>query len=321
MLSRRQQMINEAMPHRKIFEEFCASMPYKSIATKKTYFGVLERYIRYLEEKRIEKPTEATITAYKVYLKDDRKCHGASLQLNNIVLRKFYKWTDRMEYYPNLAIDLQAETIEPTFKRHDLTVDEANKLLDYVAEQSKKGIIGLRDYTIIYLILNIGLRTIEVSRSDIQDIKSIGGCNYLFVQGKGHTDKDTPIKLVNGVYDAIQDYLKARKAPDNGPIFINHGNHKPKERIQPKVISLMVKNYLVANGFNDKALTAHSLRHTCATIALANGASLEEVQHLLRHKSINTTMIYVHTVNERNNRSPDFVNAKLHKKSYRFERK
>ena len=180
----RQQMINEALPHREIFNEFCASVDFKTEQTKKTYISILSRYINYLEEKRIEKPRESAVMGYKDYLRKQRHNSGATLQLTNIVLRKFYRWTERLEYYPNLAVDLISENVTPTFKRQALTIDEANLLLDYAAEESTKGIVELRNYTFIYLILNIGLRTIEVSRADIEDIKKEGEFTYLYVQGK-----------------------------------------------------------------------------------------------------------------------------------------
>ena len=309
----RQQMINEALSHREIFNEFCASVDFKTEQTKKTYISILSRYINYLEEKRIEKPRESAVMTYKDYLRKERHNSGATLQLTNIVLRKFYRWTERLEYYPNLAVDLISENVTPTFKRQALTIDEANLLLDYAAEESTKGIVELRNYTFIYLILNIGLRTIEVSRADIEDIKKEGEFTYLYVQGKGHTDKDDPIRLDSNVQAVLEEYISKRKVKE-GPLFINHGHRKAKERITSKTVSICIKKCLKAVGLDSRDITAHSLRHTCATIAISKGASYEEVKQLLRHKNINTTMIYNHTVNKMNNRSQSLVGEVLHTK-------
>lgn len=97
-------------------------------------------------------------------------------------------------------------------------------------------------------------------------------------------------------------------------MFINHGHNKPKERIEPKFISRIVKHYLKEIHINRREITAHSLRHTCATLALARGATMEEVRQLLRHKSIETTQIYLHMTNKTNNRSQSLVNEVLHTK-------
>ena len=76
-------------------------------------------------------------------------------------------------------------------------------------------------------------------------------------------------------------------------------------------ISRIVKNALKAAGLESDRLTAHSLRHTAATLALKNGASLDEVQQLLGHKNINITMVYLHTLERVNNTSSDRITAAI----------
>ena len=77
------------------------------------------------------------------------------------------------------------------------------------------------------------------------------------------------------------------------------------------VISLIIKKRLKAAGYDSDRLTAHSLRHTAATLNLLNGASLEETQQLLRHTSINTTMIYVHALERAENNSEARIAAAI----------
>ena len=312
MILNRKQAIEEAPPHREIYEEFIGATDFRSERTMTTYKGCLGRYIRFLEAMNIDKPKESSVSKFKKSLRD-KGCHGATIQLYVVVLKKFYKWTERMGYYPNISLDLQNEKIDPTFKRQALTLEEANKLLDCVAAESTKGIQQLRDYTLIYVILNLGLRTVEASRADFEDIRQEGEFFYLYVQGKGHVEKDESIRLPESVLQVINDYRSARKV-EKGPMFINHGHNKPKERIEPKFISRIVKHYLKEIHINRREITAHSLRHTCATLALARGATMEEVRQLLRHKSIETTQIYLHMTNKTNNRSQSLVNEVLHTK-------
>lgn len=306
-------MINEARPHRDLYEEFVSSIDCPSSKTLISYKGNLGRYIRFLEEKGIVKPRASAPVSFKKCLRD-KGCHGATIQLYVILIKRFYKWCERMEYYPNIAIDLKTEKVDVKFKRLALTIDEANKLLDFAEEKAKENIVSLRNYTIIYLILNIGLRTIECSRADIEDIKQEGQYFYLYVQGKGRTDKDESIRLEPSVLETVQEYIKARKT-DSGPLFVNHGHRKNQDRMEAKTIGNMVKTYLKAVGINAIEYTAHSLRHTCATIAIQRGANMEEVKQLLRHKSVDTTSIYTHMINKMNNTSQTKVNEVLHRKA------
>lgn len=298
MIMDRKRAIDESPPQSELIKEYINSLD-KSENTVSTYRGNLDRYIRYLIEKRIAKPKESDLVLFKRYLKN-KGCHGATVQLYVVTLRGFYKWAERMGYYPDISISLTNEHIEPTFKRQSLTAEEANRLLRKCKSRSKKGITFLRDYAIISLIVTTGLRTIEVSRADVEDIVSMNGFTYLYVQGKGHDDKDDPIKLPDDVLSIINEYLMKRDS-DEKPLFLNHCSRSTKTRIKPKTISEIVKNALRLIGLDDKRHTAHSLRHTCATIALLNGASIQEVQMTLRHKSINTTTIYTHNLNRETN--------------------
>jgi site-specific recombinase XerD len=142
---------------------------------------------------------------------------------------------------------------------------------------------------------------------------TLKGTNYLYVQGKGHDDKDDAIKVPDSVWELIHEYLEKRDS-DSEALFINHGSHNCHGRISPKNVSLSVKNLLRLIGLDDKRYTAHSLRHTCATIALQNGATFQEVQMVLRHKSINTTTIYTHNLSRESNNVELIVEKAIDKK-------
>lgn len=310
MIMDRRRAIDESPPQNELIEEYVNSLD-KSENTVSTYRGNLSRYARYLKGKGIAKPKESDLVLFKRHLKD-KGCHGVTVQLYVVTLRGFYKWAERMGYYPDISISLTNEHIEPTFKRQSLTAEEANKLLKKCKSRAKRGITFLRDYAIISLIVTTGLRTVEVSRADVEDIVSINGITYLYVQGKGHDDKDDPIKLPDYVLETINEYLSKRDS-DAKPLFLNHGKRSDKTRIKPKTISELVKNSLRLIGLDDKRYTAHSLRHTCATIALLNGASIQEVQMTLRHKSINTTTIYTHNLSRETNDVENIVAKAIRK--------
>jgi integrase/recombinase XerC len=163
---------------------------------------------------------------------------------------------------------------------------------------------GKRDYAMIALLLTTGLRTIEIIRADIADLRTVGDDTVLFVQGKGRDDKSEYVKIAPKVETAIRKYLMTRTdtAPD-APLFTSESNHNQDGRLTTRTIRRLVKDALLNVGLNSDRLTAHSLRHTAATIALLKGAELAEVQQMLRHQNINTTMIYSHALSRAQNNS------------------
>lgn len=300
-----QRSINE------LVEEFVSTMDHKG-NTRLSYVGNIRRFAKYLEDKNITHPTEADLIKYKNnYL--SKKVRSATIQKYVIVVRKFFRWCSRHGYYSDISQVLTGEKIKPTFKRESLTLEQVKKLLHKAKIRAKKSVKNYRDYAIVYLILVTGLRTIEVARADVDDIGQINGVDVLYIQGKGHSDKDDFVKLPKQAKELIDTYLKIRNS-DSDALFVNHGNHVENERIDTKTISLSIKTLLRMVGIDDKKFTAHSLRHTCATLALKNGASIQEVQMLLRHKSLNTTTIYAHNLDRISSDTEYLVDEVISKK-------
>ena len=157
---------------------------------------------------------------------------------------------------------------------------------------------GKRDFAIINLLIRTGLRTIEVIRANIEDIRQESGEAVLWIQGKGRDDKDEFVLLTEGTFKPIRDYLSSRSITDNKePLFASLSDRNKGNRLTTRSISRIVKNKLKEIGLNNDRLTAHSLRHTAITLALKGGATIQEAQALGRHANINTTLIYSHNIN------------------------
>ena len=153
-------------------------------------------------------------------------------------------------------------------------------------------------------MVTTGLRTIEIARANFEDMRTVADFTALYIQGKGHTEKTEYVKLTGPVENAIRAYLKARgSVKSNEPLFCSTSNRDKGERLTTRSISRIVKTHLVEAGLNSERLTAHSLRHTAATLNLLNGGSVEETQQLLRHTNINTTLIYSHALERAKNNS------------------
>lgn len=162
---------------------------------------------------------------------------------------------------------------------------------------TQHGIKEKRDYAIIALLLTTGLRTIEIERSNITDINALEGQPLLYVMGKGRDDKDSFVKLSPQVYCLLQDYLIERSDTFE-PLFINHTTQNLGDRIRTQTVRMVVKELMRQIGIDNPKYTAHSLRHTAATLSLLQGANIEEAQQLLRHKEPETTQIYIHRIDK-----------------------
>jgi integrase/recombinase XerC len=153
-------------------------------------------------------------------------------------------------------------------------------------------------------MLSTGLRTIEICRANICDIRQNEGNFYLYVQGKGRFDKSESVLIAPKVYKLIQTYLKVRgKVLKNSPLFVSTSRRNKNSRLDTQTIRKMIKSNLRAIGADSPTLSAHSLRHTAATVMIQHGEKLYNVQMVLRHKNLATTMIYNNAINRFNNRA------------------
>jgi integrase/recombinase XerC len=147
-----------------------------------------------------------------------------------------------------------------------------------------------------------GLRTIEVSRANIGDLRTLGDNSVLYVQGKGREEKTDYIKLSAPAEQAIRAYLKARGEKDEkAPLFSSTSNNNKGARLTTRSVSGIVKTRLQQAGYDSEKLTAHSLRHTAVTLSLLAGKDITEVQQFARHANIATTMIYNHALDKAKN--------------------
>jgi len=311
MYKSREELMANSKPQKELVESFALSFE-PAYNTKISYVGTLRRYANYLEKNHIEKPIESDLAKYKDYLQR-KGVQGASIQKYVIIFRKFYRWCERHDYYPDISTDLVGAKVDQQFVRQPFSIDEVRMILSRAKRRAKKSIINLRTYAIVNLIVKTGLRTIEVSRANVDDITVLNGTNYLYIQGKGKESKNDRVKLPDSVLKVINEYLEKRNS-DSKALFVNHGKRNANERIQAKEVSQDIKDLFRLVGFNDKHYTAHSLRHTCATIALQNGATFQEVQMVLRHKSISTTTIYAHNIQRESNNVEFVVDKVIDKK-------
>lgn len=261
--------------------------------TIRTYRGSLKQWFLYLRQNQIGHPDSETVRQYRQELQNSGK-KPTTVKNYIIAVKRFFEWTEEAGFYPNIAKYIKSGHLSKNFKKDYLTSSQAKKILDEIDRSTLK---GKRDYAMLVTMLTMGLRTIEVTRANIEDIRTKGNTTVLYIQGKGHDEKDDLIRMPQHVESAIRDYLSVRQTKDlSEPLFISTSNHNANGRMTTRSIRRIVKQAFIAAGFDSPRLTAHSTRHTAATLSLLNGATLQQTQELLRHRNIGTTEIYAHNI-------------------------
>lgn len=266
--------------------------------TVQTYTRALRQFFKFLYENNITQPQRTDVLAFRDNLKDKGR-KPTTIKSYIVAVRLFFQWTNQEGLYPNIAEKIKGAKLDQAHKKDYLTVDQIKDVLNNIDTST---LTGARDYAIIVLMVTGGLRTIEVSRADMDDMRNVGNSPALYIQGKGRDEKTEYVKLPLQVFKAIGRYREMLEKQCD-VLFVSTSNNNKGQRLTTRSISGIVKKRFKAAGYTSNRLTAHSLRHTAGTLNLMNGGTLEETQQLLRHSNINTTMIYLHHLERENNQS------------------
>lgn len=271
-----------------------------------TYRKAVKQFMVYLADNGISYPEKENVISWRESLRETHK--ATTIQTYITAVRLFFSWLEDEGIYKNIAYKVKAPKIEKGFKKDYLTSKQSHKILTSINTETVK---GLRDYAIVATMITTGVRTIELERANVGDLSTVADSTVLFIQGKGKDDKADYVKLAPQVEDAIIAYLKTRgELKESDPLFISTSNNNAGKRITTRSIRAIAKESMVDAGYNSERYTAHSMRHTAGTLALLNGSSLAQVQQLLRHTNINTTMIYQHGIERaKNNSELNIANA------------
>lgn len=280
--------------------------------SKKTvdeYFLDLRTFFRYLklEKNVVPRSTEfdqisidditvefvASVSLTDVYgfmnfLSRDRNL-GAPARARKIsAIRSFYKYlTVKAKLIPeNPMQDLDSPRLKKSLPRY-LDLDQSIQLLESV-----QGVNQERDYCILTLFLNCGLRISELIGLNIKDIQG----DQLRVLGKGN--KERIVFLNDACQQAISNWLDIRStrgSADPNALFISSQSRK---RISKSAVEKLVKKHLTVAGLDSSQYSPHKLRHTAATLMLQNGVDVRTLQEVLGHDNLNTTQIYTHVDND-----------------------
>jgi site-specific recombinase XerD len=262
-----------------------------SQSSQKLYSRVLRLYFDYLSQigLNLDGVAISHLIAYKQHLiasglKPSSVCFYLS------VIRKFYQWTEASRLYPDISKTIENPYRDTEPKRFPLTIPQSMALME-VYKNNK------RDFAIITLLLRTGLRAIEVTRANVEDIGFLQGRRVLFVQGKGRLEKTDFVVLTDNTYQTISDYLAERGplAPGS-PLFCGNSNNNQCNRLTTRAIRYIGKIGLKRIGIDDRRFTTHSLRHTAGTRLYEATGDIELVRKTMRHRDTSTTLHYTKTI-------------------------
>jgi integrase/recombinase XerC len=264
--------------------------------TKETYFKALREFAKWLGGNSPFGLTTHDIQEYKDFLVS-RNLSPTSLSTYLTSVRRLYDYL----VSKNLVTENPAKRVRGSGRPHrhlrsPLTPDEVKSLLDVIDSSSP---VGLRDWAMINLMVRCGLSEIEIVRANVGDIKVKGGKQVIFVQGKSKNKKDEYVILTPQTQEVLESYVETRGKPkEDEPLLWGVGNRAKGERITTRAIRERVNYYLKLAGIKRKGITPYSLRHTAALLAIEGGAAVSEVKQMLRHKTIDSTLVYFEEAEE-----------------------
>ena len=240
----------------------------------------------------IEFITTSDIFDFLSYLANDRTSNdeygiSASARARKLsAIKSFYKYLTvrTKQLVENPVADLEYPKLRKSLPKY-LTLEQSAALLSSVSGVNEK-----RDYAILMLFLNCGIRRSELVGLNIKDVYE----DRIRVVGKGN--KERFVYFGTACRKAIDAYLIERNKKvltDNRALF----GSRDGNRISVTAVHRLVKKHLLAAGLDSTQFSAHKLRHTAATMMLSGGVDVKTVQEVLGHENLNTTQIYTHIEN------------------------
>lgn len=243
--------------------------------------------IEQVDIKLLSTVTISDLYAFIVYCKNERGNSAATRARKTSTLRIFFKYLTSQVHLleVNPAELLEAPKVKSGLPRH-LALEDALELLNSVDGPNRE-----RDYCILTLFLNCGMRLSELCGLNMSDIRPDGTMRLL---GKGN--KERIVYLNDACTQAIKAYLAVRpnegvKADEKDALFISRN----RRRISNKTVQHLVKTYLEKAGLGGQGFSTHKLRHTAATLMYQHGnVDIRVLKDILGHANLGTTQIYTH---------------------------
>lgn len=249
--------------------------------------------LSFIDDKFLSKISIADIYAFLAYCTSERTNNLSTRNRKASSIRGFFKYiADNMKYIPSNPVShLQLPSDKKKLPRY-LTLEQSVALLNAVEGEN-----AARDYCILTIFLNCGLRLAELVGLNLSDI-NLEECT-MKVTGKGN--KQRMLYLNGACVSAIRSYMAVRPADGlkgedaRSALFVS----RLGKRIGRQAVQLMVYNYLKKIGLDGQHYSVHKLRHTAATLLYQyNDTDILVLKEMLGHENLSTTEIYTHVENK-----------------------
>ena len=252
--------------------------------------------IRDLTIEDIDNVTPQNIINFLLYIGFERENSNTTRMRKLSAIKSFFNFMHSKRHYieSNPAADIDAPKKNKTLPKY-MSLEEAVLLLETIKNDTDSRTVQ-RDYAIVTLFLNTGMRLSELVGLNLQSLDR--ELNTVKVLGKGR--KERIIYLNAAAKNAVATYLKIRLDPkyivtSDNALFLS----KRQNRISAKTIQWMIYKYLDMAGLGARGLSVHKLRHTAATLMYQSGkVDIRVLKEILGHEQLNTTQIYTHVVNK-----------------------
>lgn len=287
-----------------LIEEYKKSIPdfienFNAVNTKVSYEKTLNYFFKYATFCRIDVLDKNVLKKYQLHLQE-KEIKTTTINLYLISLKEFVKYLFENEKIDaDISNVLKLKSVEKQFKKPIFKEWELKQLL---TELPRNTAIEKRDFAVINLLARTGLRTCEVIEIKWEDIKEENSLIKLYIKGKGRREKEEYVMLTEEAYGP----LKALRIENKGYVFKSESIKNKGCGLSTSMIRRIVKEALRKCGLREE-LSAHSFRHTFATMALKNGADLYYVQQALRHRSITTSELYLKPIEREEKAAEKFI--------------
>lgn len=257
--------------------------------TMKTYNVGLVQFCSYLKDNNIKQPTREDIINFRESLKETHKPNTINAYL--IAIRNFYSWLEYEDIAKDISKKIKGIKLERHHLKRGLSQEEIKKVLNVCKDT--------REELMIKLMITCALRINEVRNIRLEDFYDDKGVIMLKVLGKSRGGlKQDSVKIDDRIFELIKQYCNEYDVKDY--LFYSTSNHNKGNMMTTTSFRRIVNSLFERANLDMEKLSPHSTRHTSVELALESGIPIQEVSEFVRHKSINTTMIYAKELNQRN---------------------
>lgn len=256
--------------------------------TIKTYNVGLVQYVQYLKDNNIKEPTREDIINFREYLKEEHKPNTVNAYL--IAIRNFYSWLEYEGITKDISKKIKGIRLERIHLKRGLSQEEIRTIL-LICKNT-------REELLIKLMITCALRINEVANIQLEDFYNDKGTIMLKVLGKARDGlKQDSVKIDGRIFELIKQYCEEYKPKDY--LFFSTSQNNKGGKLTTTSLRKIINSLFKRANLDMDLLSPHSLRHTSCEMLLDNGTPVQEVSQFLRHKSLNTVMVYARELNQR----------------------